>query len=131
MKVRTLKILLIIQFVVIVLILMWIFGDVKDGNNETELLREISPDGNYVLLIEKLGNPGFFAVDRIKVKMYENNTQEHYGVTFRVDISTGGGSAKYEIEWLEYGVQIILSGARSEYYILPFKTLEDSKRPIQ
>lgn len=131
MKIRTMKIILIIQFAVIALILMWIFLDVKDGNNKTELLREISPDGKYVLLIEQLGKPGFYAIDRIKVTLYENNTQEHYGATFRVDISTGGGSAKYEIQWLEYGVQIILSGARSEYYILPFKTLEDSKRPIQ
>ena len=126
MKTRTMKILLIIQFLVIILLLMWIFSD-EDGNNKTELLREVSPNGDYVLLIEELGTPTFFSEDRIKVTLYENNnSHEHYSAMFHVDILTGEGTAHYGIEWLEYGVQIILSGAESHYYILPFKTLDDS-----
>ena len=131
MKTRFLKFLLIIQFVVIVLILMWIFFEVKGGNTKTELLRVISPNGDYELLIEKLGKPTFFLfpIDRIRVYLYENtNNQERYVVTFRVDVRTEGGTADYNIEWLEDGVQIILSGVEYHYYILPFKTLEDSKR---
>lgn len=131
MKTRTLKILLMIQSVVLVLILTWLFVKIKDANKETELLHEISPDGNYELLIEELGKPTFFLfpIDRIRVYLYENtNNQERYVVTFRVDVRTEGGTADYNIEWLEDGVQIILSGVEYHYYILPFKTLEDSKR---
>lgn len=51
-----------------------------------------------------------------------------YTALFEVDISSGGSYAKYAVEWLEDGVQIILSGHKSQYYILPFKTLEDADR---
>lgn len=130
MKTRTLKILLMIQSVVLVLILTWLFVKIKDANKETELLHEISPHGNYELLIEELGKPTFFLfpIDRIRVHLCENtNDQERYVVTFRVDVRSEGGTADYKIEWLEDGVQIILSGIECHYYILPFKTLEDSK----
>ena len=35
---------------------------------------------------------------------------------------------EYEIEWLDDGVQIILSGEEqpTAYYILPYKTLEEN-----
>ena len=128
MKPRILKTLLIIEFVIIVLIFMWIFFLIKDGKKETELLREISPDGNYELVIEEWGKPTFFLfpIDRIEVYLRENTyNQERYVATFRVNVRTGGGVAGYKIEWLENGVQIILSGVENHYYILPFKTLED------
>lgn len=131
MKPRVLKTLLIIQFVVIALILMWFFYELIAGNKETELLREISPDGNYEFLIKELGKPTFFLfpIDRFRVYLCENtNNKERYVVSFRVDVRTGGGTADYKIEWLEDSVQIVLSGLESHYYILPFKTLEDSKR---
>ena len=133
MKTRTLKILLMIQSVVLVLILTWLFFKINDANKETELLHEISPDGNYELLIEELGKPTFFLfpIDQISVYLYENNNnQERYVVNYFVDIRTGGGMADYKIKWLEDGVQIVLSGLESHYYILPFKTLEDSKRHL-
>lgn len=130
MKTRTLIILFIIESVVMVRLFMWTFGEGKDGNNKTELLREISPDGDYVLLIEELGKPvlysKYYASDRIKVTLYENNSHENYCESFRVEISTCGDTAQYEIEWLEDGVKIVLSGFESDYYyILPFKTSED------
>lgn len=127
MKIRTMKTLLIIQFVIIVLIVKWILpnGNVK---NKTELLREISPDGDYVLLIEELGKPVFSHCDSIKVTLYENNnSHDYYSASFEDQILGDGGTANYEIKWLEDGVQIILSGGRAYYYILPFKTLEDSQ----
>ena len=133
MKTRTLKILLMIQSVILILIFTWIFFQIKDAKKETELLREISPDGNYEFLIKELGKPTFFLfpIDRFRVYLYENtNNKEHYVVSFRVDVRTGGGVADYKIEWLEDGVQIVLSGLESHYYILPFKTLEDSKRDL-
>lgn len=100
-----------------------------DDNNKTELLREISPDGNYVLRIDELGEPNsFYKIDYIQVTLYENDNSYHYYADFIADVSTNGGHAKYEIEWLEDGVQIVLTGHMSQYYILPFKTLEDSDK---
>ena len=131
---KTLKILLIIEFVIIMLIFMWIFYELTAGIKGTELLREISPDGNYELVIEERGKPTFilFPIDHIEVYLREKNTnyRERYVVTFFVVVRTGGGVADYKIEWLEDGVQIVLSGLESHYYILPFKTLEDSKRDL-
>lgn len=131
MKTRIMKIILIIQFAVIVLVLMWIFIQIKGARNKTELLREVSPDGDYVLLIEEEGSkPTFllFPIDRIRVTLYENvSMQERHGTSFCASVRTGGGTADYEIEWLEDGVQVILSGIKSQYYILPFKTFEDLK----
>ena len=39
-----------------------------------------------------------------------------------------GARGEYEIEWLDDGVQIILSGEEqpTAYYILPYKTLEEN-----
>lgn len=128
MKPRTMKILLVVQFVAIVLIVKWIIPDGNGGNNKTELFREISPKGDYILLIEEL--PNMFispSTKRVEVTLYENNNRhEHYSATFDVDFFIGNRNADYGIEWLEDGVQIILSGVESRYYILPFKTLEDS-----
>lgn len=138
MKAKILKTLLIFESAVIVLTLVWIFYELATCNNKTELLCEISPDGNYVLLIQEIGrhslvfSGSIHAIDRIKVTLYENNSHFlHYGASFKADISTRSGSAKYEIEWLEDGVRIVLSGYKSEYYILPFRTLEDSEKHSQ
>ena len=131
MKAKTLKTLLIIETTVIVLILMWVFYEVARSNNKTELLREVSPDGKYVLLIQELGKPSpvfsgsFYTIDRIKVVLFENNNKEHYSAMFNADIPTDFVSVQYEIGWLEDGVQIVLSGFETQRYILPFKTLED------
>ena len=79
MKTRILKTMLIFETMVIILIFVWIFFDVATGNNRTEVLREISPDGGYVLLIQELGEPSsFYAIDRLKVTLYENSSHEHY-----------------------------------------------------
>ncbi|MCM1056086.1 MAG: hypothetical protein NC517_00540 [Firmicutes bacterium] len=127
MKTRTLIRLLIIESAVIVRLLTWTFGE-GTGGNRTELLRETSPDGDYVLLIEELGTPSsfFYSLDRIQVTLCENSSHEYYCASFRADIPTRGDTAEYEIQWMEDSVQIILSGHESQYYILPFKTLEDS-----
>ena len=128
MKPRTMKILLVVQIVAIVLIVKWIIPDGNGGNNKTELLREISPNGDYILLIEELSNMFISpSTKRVEVTLYENNNRhEHYSATFDVDFFIGNRNADYGIEWLEDGVQVIISGLESRYYILPFITLEDS-----
>lgn len=121
MKTKTLKILLIVESVVMILLLWWFYSEITDSNNRIVLLRENSPDGDYELIIQEIGKPRFFyPVDRIQVTLSDNNNPGHY-TAFRVDISTGGDFAKYEIEWMEDGVQIVLSGDKFLFYILPFK----------
>ena len=43
-------------------------------------------------------------------------------------VANDGARGEYEIEWLDDGVQIILSGEEqpTAYYILPYKTLEEN-----
>lgn len=129
MKKRIMERLLLVEFIIIVLLLLWISWYLIFNSDKVELLHEISPDGNYVLIIEEQGKPFFFLYpDCIKVYLHENtdDIRNRYSVTIQMGIVTGGSTARYEIEWMEDGVQIILSGKESHYYILPFKTLEDA-----
>ena len=127
MKTGTMRILFVIQLVVIILIGKWIAPS-GYGKNSKELLRETSPDSGYVLLIEEVGESTFSTYYTIEVTLYENsNSPECYSASFRDDVHTGGGSVHYGIEWLEDGVQVILSGTESDYFILPFKTSVESR----
>ena len=121
MESRTMIKRIIIRSVAIILMAMLLIPK-GDSKNKTQRLREISPDGNYILLIEEIGKPIFAQIDHIKVTLYEyNNSHEHIIATFHAEISTGEGTAHCQIEWLEDGVQIMLIGSQTHYYILPFK----------
>lgn len=52
----------------------------------------------------------------------------YYRASFKADVANDGERGEYEIEWLDDGVQIILSGEEqpTAYYILPYKTLEEN-----
>lgn len=127
MKTGTMRILFVIQLVVIILIVKWIMPG-GYGKNSTELLRETSPDSGYVLLIEELRESTLSKGYVIEVTLYENgNSPECYSASFWADVHTGGGSVHYGVEWLEDGVQVILSGTESYYFILPFKTSVESR----
>lgn len=127
MKQRILKILLLIETLIIVSVVLW--GCFTFMNSKTtELLRETSPDGNYLLIIQELGTPDWpFGADHLKISLYEQNAEPRYRVSFQADISNDGCTASYEIEWLEDSVQIALIGSEqpTAYYVLPFKTLID------
>ncbi|MDE6924719.1 MAG: hypothetical protein K2O97_11965 [Acetatifactor sp.] len=127
MKRRTLKMLLVAEFIVIVLLFLWIFWYIGYNFDNVELLCETSPDGDYVLRIEETSKPVFSLYPaQIRVNLYSHI--HSYAVLFDTKVATGDGTVHYEIEWLEDGVLIILSGKESHYYILPFKTLEDSRK---
>lgn len=127
MKQRILKILLLIETLIIVSAVLW--GCFTFMNSKkTELLRETSPDGNYLLIIQELGTPDWpFGADHLKISLYEQNTEPRYRVSFQADVSNDGCTASYEIEWLEDSVHIALIGSEqpTAYYVLPFKTLDD------
>ncbi len=127
MKRKTLKMLLVAEFMVLVLLFLWIFWDIKYNSDRVELLRETSPDGDYVLIIGEIGEPVFpIYPAHIRVNLY--NHEHSYAVVFHTEVATGDGTVHYGIEWLKDGVLIILSGKESHYYILPFKALEDSRK---
>ena len=108
MRQRILKILLLIETLVIVSAVLW--GCLTFVNSKkTELLRETSPDGNYLLIIQELGTPAWpFGADHLKISLYEQNAEPRYRVSFQADVSNDGCTANYEIEWLEDSVQIAL-----------------------
>ena len=126
MKQRILKILLLIETLIIVSAMLW--GCLTFVNSKkTELLRETSPDGNYLLIIQELGTPDWpFGADHLKISLYEQNAEPRYRVSFQADVFNDGCTANYEIEWLEDSVQIALIGSEqpTAYYVLPFKTLQ-------
>ena len=127
--------LLVAEFMVIVLLFLWIFLYFYVGLNSdnVELLHETSPDGDYELDIVETIEP-FFSIypAQITVRLYSSEytypAKRSYAVRFYTEVATGGGTVHYEIEWLEDGVLVILSGKKTQYYILPFKTQEDSRK---
>lgn len=127
MKSRVFKVLLSIETFIIVLEVLWIcFALITSG--KTELLRETSPNGDYLLVIQELGEPGWaFGKDHLRVLLYEKNSAHFYKVSFDADVANNGMQAAFEVEWMEDGVQIALKGCEqpTAFYILPFKTLPD------
>ena len=108
MKTKTLKILLVVEFVITVFVLYILLSAFREGGLGDELFREFSPDGKYELVIEGKTAPNglYSAVSFFKVKLCENKAENPYIVWFRVQISDEGGPPKYEAEWMEDGVSI-------------------------
>lgn len=126
MKKIVLKILFVLETLVIVLELFFLYVSVLINGN-TELLRECSPDGKYVLCITELGTPDFpYGSDHLEIELYESAYPAR-SVSFRADVRSGGTRAGYKVTWLEDGVQIALIGKNTTYYILPFNASEEGK----
>jgi len=151
MKKNTLVILLIIETTVIILgLILHYAGHFKVTENsqelsdnsyellsvesaDKELFRELSPDGNYTLVITAVGEPSFpFGTDQLKVTLFETvheseGPRRYYRASFRANVANDGARAEYKVEWLDDGVQIALSGEEqpTAYYVLPFKTLDE------
>lgn len=130
MKEKVLKILVMMETFVIVLELLWIgFCFCISLNEDTELIREYSPDGKYVLYIKEIGKPIWpFGADHLEIRFYESERPVNC-VSFRADVRNDGARAGYKVTWLEDGVQIALIGSEqpTAYYILPFMTSEGAK----
>lgn len=129
MKQRALKIFLVIETAILLLFAIY-FVVCVCTSGKTELLREYSPDGSYILYIERLGEPDWpFGSDHLRIVFYEDTDNgQYYRASFEADVANDGGYGNYEIEWLDEGVQIALSGEEqpTAYYVLPFKTLESN-----
>jgi len=127
MKKRALKFICLIETIFIILVILYeCFAFMN--SKETEILRETSPNGDYVLCISEIGTPDWpFGKDHLFIMFYENDNLENYRISFSADVANNGCKASYEIEWLEEGVLIALKGSEqpTAYYILPFKTLNE------
>lgn len=149
MKQRTLVTLLIIETVILAFVLL---GKGTSGyentqnagddstniswnvSGQTEIFREESPDGKYTLKIDEIGTPDFpFGNSYLEITLFEMPPEDerpglYYCASFKADVANDGARGEYEIEWLNDGVQIILSGEEqpTAYYILPYKTLEEN-----
>ena len=123
MKQKLLKILVCVETAIIVFFTILCVFSLKISETK-ELLRETSPNGNYVIVINEKGEPDWpFGADHIEVRLFENIGADGYRVSFEADVSNDGARAGYEIEWLDDGVQIALSGKEqpTAYYFLPFE----------
>lgn len=120
-------VLLIIETLIIISMIFSDFNPVLHSQ-KTVLCRDISPDGKYCVLIEENGLPDWpFGSDHLSIALYENSDDHRYSVRFDADVATDGCQADYEVEWLEEGAQIALTGSDQPvaYYILPFRTLKE------
>lgn len=127
MKQKVLRIFFIIENLAIVVALT-LYLSFAYFNKNTELFREYSPTGEYVLYITEIGTPAWpFGSDRLRVTLYESGSPDE-SVSFTADVRNDGAQAEYKVTWLDDGVQIALSGKEqlTSYYVLPFKTLSDS-----
>lgn len=129
MKTKTLKILLVVEFLITVLILYCLLSAFRERRVGDELFREFSPDGEYELVINGMTAPNglYSAFSYYKVMLYEAKAQNPYRVWFCTEFPASRGRLEYEVEWLEDGVKIGLYGNMFEPYdyILPFKTSEE------
>ena len=89
-----------------------------------ELLREMSPNQEYLLVITELGEPkSLYGPDSLRVSMRNVDKNSNYALEFETDVYNDGGEASYEVEWMDDGVQIVLIGSEQPdaYYFLPFE----------
>lgn len=127
MKGKILKIIFIIENLILAFALILCFL-LSDANKITELLRESSPNQEYILYIGEIGTPAWpFGADRVRITLYKSEFPDQ-SVSFLADVRNDGARAEYEVTWLDDGVQIALSGEEqlTSYYILPFKALSES-----
>lgn len=81
------------------------------------------------MIIRQISRQNSFShSENIEVELCENKSSKKYTAMFETEILTGGPLARYAVEWQKDGVEVILCGTESQYYILPFKTLEDANR---
>lgn len=123
---KILKRIIVVESIVIAIFLLWIIYQIINAKHTTVQFQEASPDGSYVLCIEELGSPTpvLYPMDRIRIRFRESDEkEERHSITFRVNVPTKGGKADCNVEWLDDGVRIVLSGTESQYYVLPYVTL--------
>ena len=122
MKTKYLILLLVIQTVVIVLVLLWIIPNPRRSRYHSELLREQSPDGGYVLVIEEDKNSLGYSYRDIRIIICENGSDSSgYAASMDVSVHVGNNPMNFEVEWGQGEVCLNITGANSFQIILPLK----------
>lgn len=123
MKNMILKVIVLIETLVLILCILYVFlAIIRSG--KTELLRETSPNGEYILTITEIGLPDWpFGKDHLAINFFDKDDFATYRISFSSDVANDGCKAGYEVEWLEEGVLIMLKGSEqpTAYFILPYK----------
>ena len=123
MKNKVLKILLIVETMVLILGICIVSINVF-VNKKKEICKEVSPNGNYVLVIHRIGEPDWpYGADHLQISLFEKNDPASYRASFLSDVSNDGMEASYEVTWRDDSVQIALIGSEqpTAYYVLPFE----------
>lgn len=124
LKGKIIPILFIIETILLIAVIVTGMITYKSDHTVSEIFRESSPDGQYTVKIDRIGDPawltGSYGYDRLTVHLFKPDTL--YGTKFSTEICTDGGYVEYAVEWLPDGVQITLSGKEQSdsVYILPF-----------
>ena len=93
MKSKVLKIAFCIETIIIVVFIICFLFSVR-VENTTELLRETSPNGDYVIVINEKGEPDWpFGADHIEVRLFENTGGDGYRISFEAEVHNDGGRA--------------------------------------
>ena len=122
MKTKHLILLLVIQTVVIVLVLLWIIPNPRRSRYHSELLREQSLDGGYVLVIEEDKNSLGYSYRDIRIIICENGSDSSgYAASMDVSVHVGNNPMNFEVEWGQGEVCLNITGANSFQIILPLK----------
>ena len=124
MKNKLLKLILIVETMVLILGICIVSINVF-VNKKKEICKELSPNGNYVLVIHRIGKPDWpFGADHLQVSLFEKNNSSSYRASFQADVSNDGMEASYEVTWRDDSVQIALIGSEqpTAYYLLPFES---------
>ena len=122
MKNKHLILLLVIQTVVIVLITLWIIPNPRRSRYHSELLREQSPDGSYVLVIEEDKNSLGHSYRDIRAIICENGSDSYgYAASMDISVHVGNNPMNFEVEWGQGEVWLNITGVSSFQCILPLK----------
>lgn len=89
----------------------------------TELHRFQSPDGNYTVVISRIGTLSLHKNEDFKVEMFSKKEPDYY--TFfnaNLDTKYGLSFTSIDVSWVDSGAQILFKNNRQgdELYILPF-----------
>lgn len=126
MKSKALKIAFCLETIVLVVLIVLIFFSVRTKRT-TELLRETSPNGDFVIVVSEKGEPDWpFGPAHVEVSLFETG-DSGYRVSIESEVHNDGGHAGVQVAWLEESVQIVLSGKEQPdaAVLLPLRTLTD------
>ena len=127
MKSASLKVLLTVETMFVIVTLVVLIVNIAQSK-ETELFREVSPDGNYVLYITEIGKPTI-NYDKLRITLYNEASKNLalYRASFMAYVWNEGSPAKFDVKWTEPGAFVTLrgSGQPTAYYILPYPSIVD------